>query len=118
MDTLPDAKRKCHCTGFTKGCRQLVTSGACQGRWVMLLGKHPQTGMDMARWDCIDNHQHTLLLSIGLAQQQTGASVDSMRHEAHQRHDGQTSQLVDALRITHEAMSAPQPLVIEDQRSQ
>lgn len=116
MDTLPDSKRKCHCTGFTKSCRKLVVDGHCQGRWLQLLGTHPQTGEARNVWDCIDNHAHVLRLALVQQQAQTGAGVDRMRHEAQQRHDGQTSQLVEALRLTHEVMSEPQPLQVEYQR--
>jgi hypothetical protein len=80
---LPPKDRLCHRTGFTQPCRDLVASDKC-GRWRQVLGAHPQTGAEVANFDCIDDHVFLLLLSLGKQQGETTASVDKV-------HNGQSN---------------------------
>jgi hypothetical protein len=93
---LPDTKRRCHCTGFTKSCHKLVTSGAC-GRWMQLQGQNPQTGEQLSRWGCVDDHVATLLLENAMQQRHTTASVDKLRNETKQGRDTERHALASAV---------------------
>lgn len=77
---LPDAKVKCHHTGFTKTCLSIVSKGQCP-KWVNVLGKHPQTGADMNQWGCADAWMPHLLIANTNMQRQTAAAVESFRNE-------------------------------------
>lgn len=85
---LPDKDIKCHCTGFEKSCRQLVTDGSCN-RWKQLVGSDPRTGAPLDLWDCIDNHAHTLRVCAVKAIESNSAAVESMRNEAKEAHGEQ-----------------------------
>jgi hypothetical protein len=53
---------------MTKSCRALVTREKLRcTRWRQLLGRDPQTGVEIDRWDCADNHEMTLQLEIAKA---------------------------------------------------
>jgi hypothetical protein len=80
MVDLPDPKIKCHLTGFTKGCRKLVASGACT-RWTHVLGVDANTGQEVNRSDCADNWIVPLMIENSKLQNQTGAAVESFRNE-------------------------------------
>lgn len=80
-DSLPPKEKKCHCTGFAKSCRALVTSGACSNRWQLLQGLNPQTKETINLWECVDNHIPTLLMSIGKATNELGAATESFRNQ-------------------------------------
>lgn len=77
---MPPKERMCHLTGFTKSCRQLVNDEAC-GRWSQVQGRHPQTGVEMDRWACVDDHIPTLLLTIAKLTLEAGAATESFRNE-------------------------------------
>ena len=78
---MPPKERMCHLTGFTKSCRELVTSDAC-GRWANILGQDPQrTNVTIDKWACIDDHVPFLLLEIGKLTLQAGAATESFRNE-------------------------------------
>jgi hypothetical protein len=94
---LPDAKRRCHCTGFTKSCRKLVADGHCQGRWLQVQGANPQTGETISRWECVDSLMPMLLIESTQQQRQTCASIDRLRHETAQRGDAQQEAMIEAL---------------------
>lgn len=79
-DHLPPKEAMCHCTWFEKSCRDLVVSGACR-RWTRIDGMNPQTGEKLDRWDCVDNHVPTILMSIGKATVECGAATESFRNE-------------------------------------
>lgn len=115
MDSLPDTKRRCHHTGFTKGCRKLVADGHCQ-RWVQVQGAHPQTGEPLSRWSCVDDLAPMLLIENAQQQRQTCASIDKLRHEAAQRGDAQRDAMLDALGALPATLGAPATPLIEDQR--
>lgn len=77
---MPPKERMCHLTGFTKSCRELVTSEACC-RWSNIVGTNPQTGATVDKWACIDDHVPFLLLEIGKLTLQAGAATESFRNE-------------------------------------
>jgi hypothetical protein len=77
---LPDKKVMCHETGFTKSCFEGVTEHLCQ-KWIHILGADPQTGVQIDRFGCSDRFMHMLLIENTLAQNQTGAAVESFRNE-------------------------------------
>ena len=109
---LPDAKRKCHHTGFTKSCRKLVVDGHCQGRWVQVQGVHPQTGEALSRWECVDNLTPMLLLESTQQQRQTCASIDRLRHETAQRGDSQREAMIQAVAALPAALERPAVLAL------
>jgi hypothetical protein len=77
---LPDKDIGCHHTGFTRKCRELVASGECR-RYIQIMGKNPNTGEDVNRWDCVDNWTPMLLIENAQQSRQTGAAVESFRNE-------------------------------------
>lgn len=76
---IPPKEMMCHHTGFTKSCRDLVTSGKCR-RWIQVMGTNPNTGEPVNRWDCVDNWTPMLLIENSQMQRQTGAAVESFRN--------------------------------------
>lgn len=81
---LPDPKIKCHYTGFTKTCFNMVTKCSCR-KWVHLLGVNPQTGKEVDVWNCADSLQHYLMIENSKMQRETGAAVESFRNEVVKR---------------------------------
>ena len=77
---LPDEKRGCHRTGFTRRCRDLVVSGECQ-RWMQVLGVHPNTGDRINKYNCIDDWAPVLMMENSKLQRETGAAIESFRNE-------------------------------------
>ncbi len=77
---LPDKDVKCHRTGFTQSCRQLVAEGSCT-RWRSLPINDPATGENKLVYDCIDNHSHDLNWCILRAIDQNSASLDKVATE-------------------------------------
>lgn len=77
---LPDKSIGCHHTGFAKTCRSLVSAGKCN-RFIQIMGKDPNTGADVNRWDCVDNWTPMLLIENAQQSRQTGAAVESFRNE-------------------------------------
>lgn len=67
---FPDAKKMCHRTGFEKSCAELVASGKCQDRWVHINGQNKNTGEDINRFGCVDDHAY--LLQIGMEHRLVG----------------------------------------------
>ena len=51
--------------------------------WIQVQGKNPQTGADIAEWDCTYNWLPVLLIENSQQQRQTGASLDKFRNEVH-----------------------------------
>ena len=76
---LPGKETMCHKTGFTKSCRDLVTSEACN-RWMQIQGNHPNTGEAINRSMCVDDWTPILLMENSQMQRQTGAAVESLRN--------------------------------------
>lgn len=60
----PDKKKMCHRTGFAKACRDLLDDGICQGRWVNVQGRNPQTDETLNRWGCVDDQAVLIQLSM------------------------------------------------------
>lgn len=53
-----------------------------QCSWFMLVrGKHPQTGEDVDEWNCAVTWLPVLLIENSQQQRQTGAAVESFRNE-------------------------------------
>jgi hypothetical protein len=81
---LPDSKRGCHRTGFTRKCRDLLVSEECN-RWIMIEGTNPANGQPLSQWDCVDNWPIALLIDIAkkLVNGNTGVenAVLSFRNE-------------------------------------
>lgn len=80
MHGLPNKEIGCHHTGFEKKCFDLVTSGACT-RWIQIMGRNPNTGGEINKYDCIDNWIPMLLIENSFINKQTGAAVESFRNE-------------------------------------
>ena len=64
MDGYPDKAKMCHRTGFEKSCRDLLDDKICQGRWVNVIGKNPQTDEPVNRWGCVDDQAVLIQMSI------------------------------------------------------
>lgn len=77
---LPDKDIGCHRAGFSRKCRELVSSGECK-RFVQIMGVNPQTGKEVSGWDCIDNWTPFLLLENTKEQRHTAKAVESFRNE-------------------------------------
>ena len=77
---LPNDKRCCHHTGFTKKCKSLVTSGKCE-RWVHIIGMDKNSGEQINRYGCVDDWTPSLMIENSLEARQTAAAVESFRNE-------------------------------------
>lgn len=65
-----------YCPLLKKDCIGLQCS------WFMLVrGKHPQTGADVDEWNCAITWLPVLLIENSQQQRQTGAAVESFRNE-------------------------------------
>lgn len=65
-----------YCPLIKKDCIGLQCS------WFMLVrGKHPQTGEDVDEWNCAVTWLPVLLIENSQQQRQTGAAVESFRNE-------------------------------------
>lgn len=82
MDSFPPDKKCCHLTGFKKYCRGLVMSGACQNRWVGILGQDPQTGKELNHFGCIDDHAVMMQLDHTRKLNGMQAAIESFRNES------------------------------------
>ncbi len=49
--------------------------------YIQVVGKHPQTGEELNRWDCAVAWIPVLLIENSQQQRQTGAAVESFRNE-------------------------------------
>lgn len=85
-DHNPPKERMCHCAWFEKSCRDLVVSGAC-ARWANITMVDPRTGIEVTKWDCVDNHAFLLQLKAIQATDQAAAAVESFRNEVVDRYD-------------------------------
>lgn len=77
---LPDKEIGCHRTGFTRKCRELVTSGECK-RFIQVDGRNPMSGEHVSRWDCVDNWMPLLMIDNTQQVRQTAAAIESFRNE-------------------------------------
>jgi hypothetical protein len=82
MEGLPNEKRGCHRTGFTRKCRDLVVNGECE-RWVGMSGMDPRTLSPIPgrTYKCIDDWQHDLLIDVANLTREAGAAQESFRNE-------------------------------------
>lgn len=80
MDQLPPKDRKCHRTAFEKSCRELVCSGSCD-RWMNVQGRHPQDGVVINQYKCIDDWMPLLLIENSKLLNEVGAAIESFRNE-------------------------------------
>jgi hypothetical protein len=76
---LPDKTIKCPYTGFAKTCLSIVSKKQCP-KWVNIIGKNPQTGQDINRFDCADALMPLLLIENAQMSKQTAAAVESFRN--------------------------------------
>lgn len=60
--------------------------------WTQILGTHPQTGVEIAEWNCAIAFLPWLLVQNSLHQRQTGASTDKVANEIKKFHDGMAAQ--------------------------
>ena len=77
---LPDRKIRCHYTGFSKSCADMVSKHGCQ-KFVHLLGADPQTGNPIDKFGCSDAFMHMLTIENSKMARETGAAVESFRNE-------------------------------------
>jgi hypothetical protein len=98
---LPDKDLKCHLTGFEKSCRTLVCDGHCK-RWKPLEGI--EDGAKFTRWDCIDNHAHTLQKITVFSIQSNSAAVESMRNKANEAHQEQKTMAAIAVQRSQDTI--------------
>lgn len=79
---FPPKNRKCHCTGFSKGCFDLVvTDEACQGRWINIKGANPQNKDEVFdNWGCVDDFTHILHLSAVDHSRIAAAETEALRN--------------------------------------
>lgn len=94
---LPSKDKKCHHTGFSKGCRALVANGSCD-RWKAIHGESRTTGLPSEMWACIDDHAFTLQLNMIAAAQGGQAATESFRNEvlgrsSRKQHEPEPAQL-------------------------
>jgi hypothetical protein len=85
-NSIPDEKIKCHRTGFTRSCKEIVCNGECR-LWMQITGANPQTGETINQWGCADEWIPLLLIENSQQQRQTGAAVESFRNEMVKRND-------------------------------
>lgn len=83
---FPDEKIMCHHTSFEKRCFDLVVHSKCR-KWQQLLGVNPQTGEQLALWDCVDGHAHRIQLDTGAAVMRAVASIDKLVNEVAKAND-------------------------------
>ena len=75
-DTQPSLTRMCHRTGFTKKCRQLVSTGKCE-RWKILPVEEGDRRYN--KGDCIDDWAFYFGYANERGLAQTTASLDHLR---------------------------------------
>lgn len=84
---IPNEKRKCHCCGFEKSCRDLVLSGACE-RWVKIPWvQHPITGAKFDEYSCIDDQAFAQMLDMQRQVGLTTVEMNALRNEFKTAHD-------------------------------
>lgn len=76
---MPPKEIGCHRTGFTKNCRALVASGACN-RWQAETVTNVEKG-EHVRFDCLDNWEIQYLKDNARGQISVSAALESFRNE-------------------------------------
>jgi hypothetical protein len=110
---MPDDKKKCHHSGFTKKCRVLVMGGACD-RWKTFEGENPANGQPMVESMCLDDWQIVMQLDIA-------RKVANGTHRIQQAVEGARNTVVRMARgqdpDTPELLPPPAaPLALEEKR--
>lgn len=77
---LPDKKVKCPYTGFSKTCSEGVIEHSCP-KWVKLVGKDPQTGGMVDKYDCADAWVPLLLIENANMSRGTTIAIEKFRDE-------------------------------------
>lgn len=77
---VPKDNITCPATGHTQKCKDLFQN--CP-KWIMVQGKHPQTGESVNAWDCADVWIPILMIENSQQQRQTAAAVESLRNLIH-----------------------------------
>lgn len=94
-----------YCPLIKKDCIGLQCS------WFMLVrGKHPQTGQDVDEWGCAVTWMPVLLIENSQQQRQTGAAVESFRNEVAKT--SEMNQQLFALDIHNKLLGPGSPLSI------
>lgn len=125
---FPPEKKMCHLTGFTKSCRDLCMSQACQDRWVHITGTNAQTGEAYDKWGCVDDQTVTLELDQTRKLHGLQAAIESLRNETvkilveqiarQERQHREALNLPGILNGTYQITQAPEPgiTLLSDQR--
>lgn len=77
---FPSKDVKCHHTGFTKRCHDMVVKHRCP-KWVRISGNDPQTGEPAERYDCADAWLPFLLVENSKMQHETKATIQALRND-------------------------------------
>lgn len=78
---LPDKKVRCHRTGFTKSCYDMVTKNHCR-LWKRADGVDPQDPKKTIDvFGCLDEMRHWFALEHTRKQHEAGAAIESLRNE-------------------------------------
>lgn len=106
---FPDPKKCCHRTGFSKYCHKLVQSGACQDRWVSIQGVNKNTGEEINKFGCVDDHAYLIqlgmearLMGVQAAVENRGNSMIQMQAEAIARQERQHREAMNLLPVAAE----------------
>lgn len=90
------------CRHYHKPCRDMVASEACD-LWMNIRGAHPQTGLDMDQWGCVDKHMPLLVMSLGKLMLQAGAETEALRKMLEKARSARADANQEMKTITHEA---------------
>ena len=72
--------------------------------WVQVRGAHPQTGVELDRWDCSFALLPLLLIENANQARQTGAAVESFRNEVADRADS-GARILGSQRLGHDEIA-------------
>jgi hypothetical protein len=78
---FPDERKMCHRTGFSCSCLELVSTKKCQDRWVNIQGRNTNTGEDVNKFGCVDDHAYMLQLAVESRLIGIQAAVESRGNE-------------------------------------
>jgi hypothetical protein len=112
---FPDEKKMCHRTGFTCSCLELVSTKKCQDRWVNLIGQNKNTGEEVNKFGCVDDHAYLLqmgmearLIGIQAAVESRGNDTIKMLGEGILRQDHQHREAI-GLSGAESRLAPPEP---------
>lgn len=115
---LPDSKIKCHRTGFTKACRDMVAKHNCRA-WVRLTGRDKDTDAPIDLYDCADHWgpqiQQQAIAQLSKQLDTVAESIDLLRKEVQQGNDVALANTLDRLNAkmdeARELTAAPHKLL-------